>query len=94
MVKIWKMGEFYKVYSENTKIIRQIGGADNCRVSSSYFKQGKLVAMDAIMPFKAKYGRRIVRILNNNRYAYRDRKPNLTADNVLEVLCPETVKVA
>lgn len=84
-VSIWKMGNFYKVYSENTGLIRQLANADGCKVMCSYFKRHKLVALDAILPFCAKSGRRIVRILNKEGFGYKDKKPNLVSDEVLEI---------
>ena len=86
-VDIWKMGDYYKVYSEDTGLIRQLGNADDCKVSCSYFKRGSLVALDAILPFKAKFGRRIVRVLGKKGYKHAYKKPNLTKDDVLSLEC-------
>lgn len=84
-VDIWKMGNFYKVYSENTTFIRQVANAEECKIMCHYYKNGKLMALDAILPFKAKNGRRIVRLLRNEGFRYRESKPNLTADDILSL---------
>ena len=82
-VDIWKMGNFYKVYSENTTFIRQIANAKECKIMCYYYFRGYLSALDAILPFNAKNGRRIVRLLNLNGFGYRERTPKLTADETL-----------
>ena len=83
-VNIWKMGKFYKVYSDNTTFIRQVANAEDCKIMCRYYgKRGNLAALDAILPFRAKNGRRIVRLLNSNGFGYRHRTPNLTRDEIL-----------
>lgn len=96
-VNIWRMGNFYKVYSENTGLIRQLGNAEDCKVSASYFKNTKLVGLDAILPFKAKFGRRIFRVLSKEGYKPYGKWPNLAQDELLELnkeTHEETEKVA
>ena len=84
-VDIWKMGNFYKVYSDNTSFVRQLANAEDCKIMCSYFEKARLAALDAILPFKAKNGRRIVRLLKNNGFRYRESKPNLAKDKILSL---------
>lgn len=90
-VTIWRVGQFFKVYAEDTGLVRQLGRADNCRLGASYFERGRLVALDCIMPFKAKFGRRIFRILKVKGFRTPSRWPNLAAD---ERLTLKRVRVA
>lgn len=84
-VTIWRMGQFYKVESSNTKIIRQLANADDCKVGASYWEKERLVALDAILPFKAKFGRRIFRVLKAKGYPTPSKWPNLAQDSVLTI---------
>ena len=84
-IKIWRMGNEYKVYSDNTGFIRQLANANGCRVGASYFEKYRLVGLDAIMPFKAKFGRRIFRLAKKKGCAVPSKWPNLAPDEVLEL---------
>ena len=92
-VKIWRMGNFYKVYSEDTGLIRQLGNAQDCKVSASYFKNTKLAALDAILPFKAKFGRRIFKILRKAGFKPIGRWPNLGKDKILSLNVEKDVQL-
>ena len=85
MVNIWKMGNFYKVYSEDTALIRQLANAQDCKIGAEYYFRGRLVGLDAILPLCPKNGRRIVRVLNSSGFGYREKKPNLTGADILTV---------
>ena len=85
-VKVWRMGNYYKVWAEDTGLIRQLGNAQECKVSCSYFKKGSLVALDAMLPFKAKFGRRIYRVLKKDGFTPIGKWPNLAQDEVLELI--------
>ena len=82
-VNIWRSGQSYKVYSEDTGLIRQLGNAQDCTVSNSYFKNTKLVGLDCLLPFKAKFGRRIFKVLRKAGYKPIGMWPNLAQDEVL-----------
>ena len=82
-VKIWRMGQYYKVYSEDTTLIRQLANAEDCKVGSTYYKRGLVYGLDAILPFKAKFGRRIFRVLAKKGFNTPSKWPNLAQDGVL-----------
>lgn len=82
-VSIWRMGEYYKVYSEDTGLVRQLADAEECKLSGHYYFGGRFVGLDAILPFRPKFGRRISRVLNKAGFSLRDTKPNLTGAEVL-----------
>jgi hypothetical protein len=86
-VSIWKMGHYYKVYSEDTRLIRQLAEAEDCKIMCEYYdRKLSLFALDAILPFIAKNGRRISRVLKKAGFGHRDRKPNLVRDEVLTLV--------
>ena len=82
-VSIWRMGEWYKVYSEDTGLIRQLANAEECRISGKYHQSGRFVGLDVMLPFKPKFGRRINRVLKIAGFSPKGRKPDLTADDIL-----------
>ena len=93
-VVIWRMGQSYKVYSDDTGMIRQLGNAEECKVSAEYYDKGKFCGLDAILPFKAKFGRRILRVLGKKGFNTPKKWPNLAPDEELrlerEIPCSET----
>ena len=82
-VTIWRMGQFYKVESSDTGLIRPLANANNCSIGASYFEKERLVGLDAILPFKAKYGRRIFKILRRAGFKPIGKWPNLAPDEIL-----------
>ena len=82
-VTIWRMGQFYKVESSDTGLIRQLANANNCSIGASYFEKERLVGLDAILPFKAKYGRRLFKILRRAGFKPIGKWPNLAPDEIL-----------
>ena len=82
-VTIWRMGQEFKVYSEDTGMIRQLANAEGCKLGAEYFEHGRFVALDMIMPFKAKFGRRIFRVLKKRGFNTPSRWPNLAQDDIL-----------
>lgn len=82
-VAVWKMGQSYKVYSDDTGMIRQLGAADDCKVSAEYHDGGRFCGLDAILPFKAKFGRRIMRVLAKKGFKTPSKWPNLAQGEVL-----------
>jgi transposase len=50
-----------------------------------YGKKDSVMALDVILPFKAKYGRRIVRVLKSKGFPYSKATPNLPKDEVLKL---------
>ena len=85
---IWRMDkDSFKVYSEDVAMIRQLANAENCRVSASYTDQrGRLVGLDAILPYGAKFGRRIFRVLKSAGFAPKGSRPNLTGAESLTLV--------
>ncbi len=80
---VWRMGEWYKVYSEDTEMVRQLANADECRLSAKYYYQGRFMALDVMLPFRPKFGRRINRILTKSGFSPKGGKPNLAVAEIL-----------
>ena len=85
---IWQMdAERFKVYSDDVAMIRQLANAEGCKVSATYTNQaGRLIGLDAILPYGAKYGRRIYRVLRSAGFTPKGTRPNLRRGEVL-TLC-------
>lgn len=82
-VTIWKMGKEYKVESSDTGLIRQLANADGCRLGAEYYEKERLVGLDAILPYGAKSGRRILRVCKVKGYNTPRKWSNLIGADVL-----------
>ena len=84
-VTVWRMGQFYKVESSETSMIRQLANAENCKLGAEYYEKERLVGLDAILPYKAKFGRRIFRVLKSKGYRTPSKWPNLAQDETFSL---------